>query len=280
MAEAAVVGYRPGPEAPVVPLILKMEVCETPENVRRNLAASMARPYVRFNEWLDRESGACSIVGSGPSLKRTWRDLVGDVIACNGALGFLLERGIVPKYAMFFDAAEIVARFARRHEDVTYLVASRCHPAVFEALAGLRVVTWHVKGDEPIDEMLGEANRMEPMIHGGSAAVTRTMLLAHAMGYREQHWFGADSSCDDDGETHAGGSLVEEKPLRVMVARQWFDTTPWLAGQVEDFKILAPELRNWGSRIVVHGTGLLPHVAGVMGFEVIGDNPQPLEGTQ
>lgn len=247
-----------------------MEICETPENVLRNLHSCLSKPYTRLNEYLGSQKGVVSIVGSGPSLHDTYRDLVGDVIACNASLSFLLGKGVVPKYAMFFDAAEIMEQFVVCHPEVTYLVASRCHPKVFEKLEGHNVIVWHVKcgedSNEPIDELLDEYVKPEPMVHGGSAAVTRTMLLAHAMGWTEQHLFGADSSYQD--LTHVKQSIVEEKPLDVWVEGQWFKTTPWLAGQVEDFKLLAPELRKWGIRLVVHGDGMLPHVARVMGFEV------------
>lgn len=247
-----------------------MEICETPENVLRNLRANLAKDYTRLNEFLNTESGPVSIIGSGPSLKDTYQDFTGDLIACNAALSFLLDKGIVPKYAMFFDAAEIMTKFVVPHPEVTYLVASRCHPQVLEMLSECKVIVWHVKcgedSDEPIDDLLDEFERPEPMVHGGSAAVTRAMLLADALGYTEQHLFGADSSYAGD-DTHIRKSIVEEQELMVFVEGRWFKTTPWLAGQVEDFKILSPELTAWGRKIVVHGRGLLPFVAKIRGYE-------------
>lgn len=286
-AAPAVLGYQPGPQAPVVPLKLTMELCALPEDVLANLRTSMARPYGpknrRINEMLGTETGPFSVVGFGPSLKDTWQDLQGIVMACNGALAFLLERGIVPKYAMFFDADPIMERFVVPHPDVTYLVASRCHPSIFEKLRDCNVVTWHVlcgEGGEPIDELLTEHNKAEPMICGGTAAVTRGMHLADCLmqqiSGREIHLFGVDSSFEGEF-THAKKSIVPEREIQLWCEGRWFRTTPWLCGQAEDFKILAPVLRDGGVRLVVHGTGLVPHIARAWGYEAPDESDHPLE---
>lgn len=253
------------PGGPIVPLVLKMDVCETLENIERNLRSALGRDYVRLNEFLGSKSGPASIVGFGPSLKDTYNDLVGDVMACNGAHDFLIEKGIVPKYAMLFDAAEVMNKFLTPHPEVTYFIASRCHPSIFEMLKGFKVVVWHVKGDEGIDELLDEYNKPEPMVHGGSAAVTRGMFLLRALGYTTLHLFGADSSYEGEF-THVKKSIVEEQEFMVYCDHKWWKTTPWLCGQVEDLKILAPEMKESGIDLVVHGTGLLPHVAHVIGL--------------
>ena len=245
------------------PVSFTIELCVTDDTIRDNLRATLDRGYKPFTPWLFSQSGTVSVVGSGPSLKETYPDLRGDVMACNGALGFLLDRGIVPRFAFFMDADERMKKFVRRHPDVTYLVASRCHPTVFQALEGLDVVVWHAKSEELCDAILAEHGVIEPLVHGGSAAVTRAMCVAHSMGYREQHLFGADSSCVD-GETHVQKSLAEEKYLPILAGGRVFTTTAWMAAQVEDFKVLAPALEAEGAKFEVHGDGLLPHVAKIM----------------
>ena len=65
--------------------------------------------------------------------------------------------------------------------------------------------------------------------------------------------------------------------MLINVAGRSFETAPWMAQQVEDFKKLAPPLRDiYGIRFVVHGDGLIPQVAASMGFEV----DWPLSGRQ
>lgn len=260
-------GYQTEADAPVVPLKLVMEICETPENVCRNIQATLGREYVRFNEYLDSQSGTVSICGFGPSFAETYKNLEGDVIACNGAHDYLISHGIVPKFAMFYDAAECIADFIVPHSGVIYLIGSRCHESVFKKLEGFRVVVWHVKGDQCVDELLAKADLMEPMIHGGSAAVTRAMFVAHALGYRELHLHGADSSYTGEF-THVKKSIVHEDSLDIFAIGKWFKSTPWMAGQVEDLKLLGPQLQSIGAKLIVHGTGLFQHVAKAMGIEV------------
>lgn len=264
-----VLGHKVGET--IMPLKLIRGVCASQDEVERNVLATLASEYVPFNGLLGKSSGPVSIVGSGPSLKRTYQNLVGDVIACNGAHDFLIERGIVPRFCMMFDAHEHMSDFVTPDPNVTYLIASRCHRSVFEKLKDSRVVVWHAKGDPCLDGLLADAGRMEPMLHGGSAAVTRTLFLAHAMGWKEVHLFGADSSFEDD-EHHVGRTLVPEDEMRVWAGGGWFRTTAWMAGQVEDFKLMAPDLTWLGMQIVLHGDGLLPAIARIMGYEVRGLN--------
>jgi uncharacterized Rossmann fold enzyme len=238
----------------------------TEESVRNdNIRATFERGYVRFNELMDTAKGkTVSIVGAGPSLSRTYKDIVGDVIACNSAHDFLIGKGIVPKYALYWDANPIIAKMALKpHPDVTYLVASRCHPDLFKALAGHRVVVFHALGGEPVEQFLAAHNRMEPMVGGGSAGVTRGTHLAGAIGYKDMHLFGVDSSYEE-GSTHVGGSVIDQKKMRLRVCGKWFVVAPWMALQVVDFKMLAPSLKTMGVSLTVHGTGMFPYTASFM----------------
>src|SRR5207302_1799939 len=118
----------------------------------------------------------------------------------NSAIWFLLDQGVVPKYQMIWDGFEVCEKFAVPHPDVTYLIASRCHPKVFEKLKHCRVVVWHAGGDHDILDILSRADVQEkmggvqPLINGGSAGVTRGLFVAEALGYNDMHIFGGDSS--------------------------------------------------------------------------------------
>lgn len=257
-----------GAEAPLAPLNLEYDVCETHENIKRNLRQTLESNYKSFNSLLaPPHDGEVSVVGFGPSLKRTYKDLRGDVWACNGSHDWLIEKGVVPKYAMFWDAHSVVSQFVHPHKDVTYLVASRCNRGVFEALEGHNVFVWHAAGDAYLDDFLCEYKRAEPMLSGGSAAVTRAMVVATCMGYRKINLFGADSSYEGEF-THAKKSLVDEPLLTIWCNGKKFQSTSWLAGQVEDFKLLAPMMREQGCDLQIYGDGLLPHVAQINGFKV------------
>lgn len=238
----------------------------TEESIRTdNIRATFERGYIRFNELMNSAQGkAISIVGAGPSLSRTYKDIVGDVMACNSAHDFLIGKGIIPKFALYWDANPVIAKMAgKSHPEVTYLVASRCHPDLFKALAGCRVVVFHALGGEPVEKYLIAYNRMEPLVGGGSSGVTRGTHLAGAMGYTDVHLFGADS-CYEEDATHVGGSLIEQKKMRLRVCGRQFTTAPWMALQVADFQVLVPHLQTLGMNLTVHGTGMLPYAASFM----------------
>ena len=236
--------------------------------VLENLEATFARGYTPFKAAEEKIEKPVSIVGAGSSLSSTYKDIVGDVIACNSAHDFLIEKGIIPKYAMIWDANPIMAAVIKKpHKDVHYLIASRCHPSVFDKLKNCRVTVWHALGGENVEEQLVKRNLREPMVAGGSSGVTRALFLAGALGYsKEMHIFGV---CDagDGKTTHVIGSLATQTFLDIRVCGKWWKLAPWMAMQAADFKTIAPIMQANGVRLVVHGSGFLPYTATFLGVE-------------
>ena len=230
--------------------------------VAGNIKATFERGYKAFAVPKFMHQGPVSIVGAGSSLSTTYKDLVGDVMACNSAHDFLIGKGIIPKYTMLWDAHPIISKVIDKpHKDVKYLIASRCHPSVFEKFKGFNVEVWHAMGGENIEQYLIERNLNEPMIAGGSSGVTRALFLAGVLGYNhDMHIFGA---CDaNDGvTTHVGGSLVKQNMMDIRVCGKWWKLAPWMAMQAADFKTLVPILKAHGVRVIVHGKGFLPYTA-------------------
>ncbi len=272
MEQASALGTAT-PDGVLVPVQFEQGMVETDEKIDRNIRACLSKPYRGFNSvaaspW--RQS--LSIFGSGPSIDWTVKHARGDVMACNAAHDFLLRHKITPRYAMMWDPVEVMNDLITPHPAVTYLLASRCHQNIFKRFEKNKVVVWHAAGDTNIQKLLQEAGKMEPMIMGGSTAVTRAIFLAAAMGYLDQHIFGADSSCD--GGSHIRKSVVDEQYMQINCLGRWFTTTPWLAVQAEDFKVIAPILVQAGVKMTFYGDGLIPHIAKGMGFTVIGDPQQ------
>ena len=266
--------YDPPPGA--IRLILHMEGTATQEEMNANVTATLARGYVRLNDYLGRYSGTVSICGSGPSLESTLHELHDDILAINGAIGVLLAHDFIPKWAMIWDASPLCEAFAIPHPDVTYLIGARCHESVFRRLQGCKVIVWHAGGDHNIMELMKERQITDAIVNGGSAGVTRALYLAFALGYRDLHVFGADSCYSDDGKTHAtGASVVPEKSMSVFLGGKNFRTTPEWCAQVEEIKMIYPNFRALGAPITAHGTGMLPWACHLMSEE-----SQPLEATQ
>lgn len=261
---------QPGGGEHILPLVLNMECTATQDEVESNIKATFARGYTGFMEHVGKYGGSVSLCGSGPSLEARIGNLTGDVLAVNGAIKFLLDRGIVPKHAMLWDAAQVVAEFAEPHPDTTYFVASRCHPDVFERLKDCRVAVWHAGGDHDIHKLLSEYRPQEPMVQGGTTGVTRGLYLAFALGYKDFHVFGADS-CYVDGRTHvAGASKMPENAMRAMVAGRWFHTTAQWCAQIEEMKIIYPMMMQpeVGANITTYDEGMLSWVVQIMDMDM------------
>lgn len=257
-----------------MPLKVQGALANTADDIARNIEHALSLDYIPFTDLIRKKSGAVAIVGSGPSLKKNWlelRDFKGDIIACNAACQFLLEKGVTPTHMFCFDADPLVLEFFTPHKDITYLMASRCVPQAFEILKGCRIVVWHAAGDEKIQEILEKLQRNEPMVAGGSAAVTRAMVLAMPMGYSDIHVYGGDSSFAE-GETHIRQSTTVEKRMAIKCGGRVFEIAPWMTLQVEDLKKLVPLIRFCKARMFFHGDGLLQHVARELGFRTDYEN--------
>lgn len=253
-----------------VPLKARYGLANSDEHIASNIESVLKTEYRGFQELLEKKKGAVSVVGSGPSLKKNWQRLQGfkgDIIACNAACQFLIGKGIIPQYMFCFDADKLVMEFFEHpHKDVTYIISSRCVPEVFEKLKGFKVVVIHTAGDKHLERLLQKYKKHEPMVGNGSSAVTRGMTVAATMGYQTIHMWGVDGSFDG-AHTHIQQSTTVESRVKIMMDKKVFDTAPWMTRQVDDFKELAPYLKHFKIRVIVHGEGLIPHLARIMGFE-------------
>lgn len=252
---------------PLYRLGLAIEGCATESEMNANFFATLERGYVPINSLLGQSQGSCAIVGSGPTIAQTHKHLTGDVLAINSAIGYLLDKGITPKWAMIWDAAQICEQFAVPHPEITYLVASRCHPAVFKRLKGCNVVVWHAAGDNNILALMNRPDVIakqpceEPLINGGTAGVTRAIFLATALGYKDVHIYGGDS-CYSGDATHVNGSLVKEKDVIVAIGENpplFFRTTPEWCAQVSEYRSIFTILRCCGPNVAlsVYGDSML-----------------------
>jgi len=249
-------------------LVLQPATNTSEDVITSNLAATFKRGYKPLTQ-AEGYRGPISLVGAGPSLAWTYKDLVGDVMACNSAHDYLLGKGIVPQYTMLWDAHPVMANMITTpHPKVKYLVASRCHPSVFEKLKDCDVTVWHAMGgDDALGGLLAKHGRNELLVPGGTSSIMRATHLAGALGYaKEVHLFGIDSCCSG-GKTHVKGSLTDQNTITLIACGKPFMVAPWMAMQAEDFKVFAPLLRANGMRLVVHGTGLIPYIATFLDIE-------------
>ena len=251
-------------------------------NVRiaQNVVAAYNTGHPEFCEYGEPREEVVSICGSGPSLADTYKSLRGDIWACNDAHNFLLDHGVVPKYAMVWDpqGPEVPGCpaycFRETHPDVTYLIASMCDPAVFEKVKNNKVLIWHPDLGEtvPILDWLKGCGSKARVAVGGmtSGAVGRSMQFAYEMGYRKMEVHGTDGSTRngyihfDELECDRNQEIIDAKCF----GRQFF-TTPQMYRQAQEFPPLMEGLVNVNKADVrIHGDGLIPWVAAVFGWHV------------
>ena len=97
--------------------------------------------------------------------------------------------------------------------------------------------------------------------------MTRAMIMSLPMGYQKIHIYGSDSSFAN-GDTHIRTSTTKERRMAIKCAGRVFETAPWMAKQAEDFKTLIKTMRELpGIEFIVHGDGLIPHIAMMMGIK-------------
>jgi hypothetical protein len=207
-----------------------------------------------------------AIVAGGPSLSETYADCVGmEIYACNGAAKYLSERGIDPDFCVLADARPEIVELVREPIDTTYLVASVCHPSVFDALKGYKVVVWHCQNNfgerEILHEDFARTKTKHFLVGGGSTCGLRSIYLAYLKGHRDLHLLGFDS-CHSKGVHHAYRQDFNDDDIEgvvpIICGERLFRCAPWMASQAQEFQVASRTLAD--AKISVHGDGLIAEI--------------------
>lgn len=218
-------------------------------------------------------------VCGGPSLRSRLRQVKarqrngGRIVACNGAAGLLCDAGIKPTFVAFVDPSPVVEGFIDdRITDAIYLVASICHPRVFDRLekAKRSVILWHPNIGEPEQEAILEEYPLKPgsLIGGGTTIGLRMLNLGFVYGFRTFHFYGLDSSYADDGADHAYQKHDGPEDGDVLTAKfngKIYKGSSWMIKQAGEFMDeFFPLFSSKGCKIHVHGEGLIPDMCRAM----------------
>lgn len=251
----------PGP-VDLVPIKYDLVINTRPEVLLEQTRHNLARGLPELTDNLTRPWGrrTASLCGSGPSLMQNLARLRGrawgKVMAVNAAIPALHRAGVRVDYAMIWDATPEMVRYACAISGCQWMIASRVHPCVIDRLLelGQDVTLWTTGTTE---RAMIELTMGHLWVFGGRTGATRGPFLLGAMGYRDLHIFGADSSYSAD--THVGGSLRREEEVVCSFEGEAYRTTIWMIDQAESWvKFVLPELVPTGMRFTVHGDGLLP----------------------
>lgn len=230
-------------------------------NIRRNRDRDIPKIH-DLPEW--RELLPCAIAGGGPSLLENVDSLrrFKYIMACGSAHDWLVHNGVAPKWTVVVDPDPVMARYLTSPlKGCTYLVASQCHDAVFDALKGFDVVLWHAGDDAVSRDIWGKDKNI--VIGGGCTVGTRAIIIALGFGYTNLHLFGFDSCMPDENMHHAYGFATDEEKVegvtRVRLGSETgkeFLVAGYHIGQMLDFKEILRTQAN-RMRVTVHGGGAI-----------------------
>lgn len=233
--------------------------CNTPDSVLfANAKANSSRdlPEVEF------AMPRAVICGGGPSLADTLgevRMLVdkgAKLFALNNSARFMVEHGFHVDGQIVLDARPDNAYFIEQAWADRCYIASQANPAMIDRCA-MPVTLWHPCIDG-LDQAIG---RQVLKIGGGTTVGLSGLCMVYALGFREIHLFGYDSS-DKEGQSHAYRQDLNAKDekLRACINDRVFYASIAMVAQSAKFLELSKHLTELGCEIHVHGDGLLPHL--------------------
>lgn len=237
-------GFAPGP------IEFEIHLPVDDETIGRHIRSAIARGLPELREFEYPQDGPLKVIASGPSARLA--DLSGPTLAVNGALGLFTAQGQAPTYWAACDPQELVADFlAECPAETHYLVASKCHPKVFDRLLSLgrKVTLWHVGEDGAWDHLEGRSCILSRI----SITLTAIAGLMPALGWRAFETWGWDG-CFMDGVHHATGQpLGEQMLVEIDVEGRTFRTTTSWALEAED---MLGSLCTSPWPPVIHGDGM------------------------
>jgi len=242
-----------------LPLKITGKCVAEDETLFANMDAAVARGYPQVRQAQEIKTGAILLVASAPSVKgqleliKKMKAAGSPIVAIKGAHDWLIDNGVMPDYALAIDPQEHRIAFYKPQPTVHYMIASQCHPAMFDNLDGCQVTLWHPyvkKGqDRPKNCML---------IGGGTTSGLRAISLFYVLGYRQFELFGFDSCNDGDLLRVNGEGLKEgDKLIEVKIDPQGetFYCNTAMALQAEHFQTYYDYLPD--ATFNGHGHGLI-----------------------
>jgi hypothetical protein len=145
-------------------------------------ARGLGLPFVREVEPHGRR---LAVVGGGPSIVEHVEEIrqFTDVWAINGACGFLRARGIESTLVSLDPIEALAERVLGARKAI---LSTRCHPKVFETLAGCEIQLFDVLQDAVPGSERG--------VWGSVSTVLSVFDLAPLMGYRDAVFYGCEGS--------------------------------------------------------------------------------------
>lgn len=189
-----------------------------------------------------------SIIANGPTAKDA--PLGGHTLAVNGAGKLFTRAGKAPSFWAACDPQEMVADFFDDPpEETVYLIGSKCHPSVFEALKDRRVILWHLGDEGGYEDLVAD----KPHIWRGPTITLCAFDLADWLGYEGLDLYGWDG-CFYGKQHHA---IDQDNGKRQIITLGVGTTTfPTTMTWFYEMDFAVRYLRQTRRSIYVHGNGM------------------------
>lgn len=230
-----------------------------PRDGSLHIMENVLRGLPEFVPTMEPHDGSVIVCGSGPSLSGQLREIAAErnkgaiVIAVKGAHDMLCENGIEPEYFVSIEVEDRREQLRLHNDFTTYLLASRCHPEMFDLLMARKIQVFHagMRGESQLEVLIGR-----PIVGGGTTSGLRAITLAWLMGYRKIILFGFDSCLAHDRRKHYDGKPLPESAVvdRWCAGEQFFCNRP-MAMQADEFQVCYDLLP--GITFDVRGGGLI-----------------------
>ena len=249
-----------------VPLEIATQCVASDDKLLEQIKANVALDLPEFCPLPNAHNGTIVLVGSGPSVRgeldsiRAQKKKGNLIVALKGAHDFLLENNIKPDWCVMLDPQEKIVNCVQKHEEgIVYLIASQCHPSVFEFLKEEYVIIWHALSG------IGEQEILEKkvLLGGGTTTGMRTLNMIYTLGYRKAHLYGFDSCVTtEDGvaykrlNVHSDNGMDKPgKIIDVWIGKNRYWANPAMAAQAQEFQQAMAVLK--GMKVNIHGDGLI-----------------------
>jgi hypothetical protein len=251
-------------EGTTMPLIIPVSVLvNTPPEVLFSHIRENSRSCPRWIKQQPAHRGVALLCGSGPSLRhdlldiRTRQAQGAKVFALNAAAKYLHDHGIHPDFQVVIDAKEESVGLigpARHH-----LFGATVDPRCFEVKPNATLFQIQVDDDDLQAEIDALAPHDYSMMSTAVSVGLVSTILTFTMGYRQQHFYGFDSS-HEDNESHVVRQAMNDNVacMNVSFAGKDYVASLPMKLQAERFMQVANLLKSAGCELHMHGTGLLP----------------------
>ena len=189
-------------------LDLKVNGYGSPEEIRGHIASCLERGLPEVSPAICSHDGTFIVVGSGPSLPQYVDALRAEqargrpICAINHAHDFLIEHGIEPTFFLTLDPRPRANHHLKYLcEQTIYLMASRCHPEMFDRLKDQKVLVWHAFADHDHEQTKDLYKTRVLLVGGGTTSGIRAIYVAYLLGFRKFVLYGMDSCLAPDGMT-------------------------------------------------------------------------------